>query len=199
MGVESEGKSETGDTGELGGGWIAGAVLIVVGLGLFALQFAKGYGQSLILILIGGLFLAGYLYRRSYGLLVPAGILLGLGIGSAGGRAFAFIRGFNSIGLGLGFLSIYLIGRAGQRSTPWWPLVPGGILLAIGLASSSETMARYLSVGWPLVLVLIGVIVLLGATEFGRGIWKPPGDRPGGFGSTDQEERESVGTRSEKD
>ena len=43
-----------------------GAILIVLGVGLFALQFSEGSNESVILFLIGGLFVVGYLYSRAY-------------------------------------------------------------------------------------------------------------------------------------
>jgi hypothetical protein len=46
----------------------AGAILVLLGLGLFALQFVEGLGDAVIFFLIGGAFVAGYLYRRAYGL-----------------------------------------------------------------------------------------------------------------------------------
>jgi hypothetical protein len=168
MEARHEGKLEMEDVDRRGGRLVAGAVLIVIGLGLFALQFTEGLGESVITFFIGALFLAGYLYRRSYGLLIPAGILMGIGLGNVGQQAFISLEGIGSIGLGIGFLSIYVIGRAYQGSTPWWPLVPGGILLIQGLASSSDAFSQYMEIGWPLILVLVGLILLFGASELRR-------------------------------
>ncbi|MGA9532279.1 MAG: hypothetical protein WBR18_06140 [Anaerolineales bacterium] len=169
METQTEGMIHREDERRPGGQLVAGGVLIIIGLGLFALQFTEGLGDSVITFFIGALFLAGYLYRRRYGLLIPAGILMGIGLGNVGEQAFFSMEGMSSIGLGIGFLSIYIIGRAYQGSTPWWPLIPGGILLVTGLASSSDTFAGYMEIGWPLILVLVGLVLLFGATEFRRG------------------------------
>ncbi len=145
---------------------VTGAVLILLGVVLFALQVLEGFGETLLLFLIGGLFVTGYLYRRAYGLLIPGGILLGIALGSIGERTALSIGDLGSIGLGLGFLSIYIIALIVQGHSPWWPLVPGLILVVTGLSQGSETFDRLLSIGWPLILIGAGIFVLAGA--FGR-------------------------------
>ncbi len=144
---------------------VIGAILILLGVVLLALQFVEGFGEGVLFFLIGGLFVAGYLYTRTYGLLIPGGILLGLGLGSIGETAFSF-GDLGSVGLGLGFVSIYVIALVAQGSSHWWPLVPGLILIVSGLASGNEAFQRLLSVGWPLILVFVGLLILAGA--FGR-------------------------------
>jgi type IV secretory pathway VirB2 component (pilin) len=179
---------------------MAGAILIVIGLGLLGLQFTEGIGESVTLFFIGALFLAGYLYRRAYGLLIPACILMGLGLGAVGEQTFLAMEGMNNLGLGLGFLAIFLIDRAYTGASHWWPLIPGGILVINGLTSSSGPMADLVAVGWPLLLVAAGLILLFGASEFRRRGYrvqpviivneeKPPGLHPGASCSTEQEER----------
>jgi hypothetical protein len=144
---------------------VTGAILIVLGMGLLALQFVQGFGEAVIFFLIGGLFVAGYLYRRRYGFLIPGGILLGLGLGSIGEGALFQIADFEAIGLGIGFISIYVIALAYEGRTHWWPLIPGGILVVTGLATGNAVFQRLLSVGWPLILVFIGLLFL--ASAFG--------------------------------
>lgn len=139
-----------------------GAILILVGLGLFALQFIEGFSEAVILFLIGGAFVAAYLYFRNYGLLIPGGILLGLGLGSVGESSVLAFGDFGAIGLGIGFVAIYVIALVVQGSSHWWPLIPGLILIVTGLASGTN-LERLLAVGWPLILVLIGLLLLAGA------------------------------------
>ncbi len=147
----------------------AGAVLVLLGLGLFAVQFVEGFGESLVLFLIGGAFVAGYFYRRAYGLLIPGCILLGIGLGSLGEGTVFGLGDLSAIGLGLGFIAIFVIALVYQGSTHWWPLIPGGILVVTGLASGNEALERLLEVGWPLILVFVGLLLLAGAFGlFGR-------------------------------
>lgn len=142
---------------------VTGAILVLIGLGILALQFLEGFGEAVIFFLIGGAFVAAYLYFRNYGLLVPGGILLGLGLGSIGeGSVFEF-GDFGLIGLGIGFISIYVIAFVVEGSSHWWPLIPGVILIVTGLASGNADFERLLSLGWPLILIFIGLLVLAGA------------------------------------
>ena len=147
----------------------AGAILVLLGLGLFAVQFVEGFGEALILFLIGGAFVAGYLYRRAYGLLIPGCILIGIGLGSLGEGTVFGVGDLSSIGLGLGFIAIYVIALVYQGESHWWPLIPGGILVLLGLAAGSKAFEQLLSVGWPLIIVFVGLILLAGAFGlFGR-------------------------------
>ena len=64
-------------------GVIAGIILIALGLLFLAAQFFEGVGDAVVLLLIGGAFIYGYFSRQQYGLLIPGGILTGLGLGYA--------------------------------------------------------------------------------------------------------------------
>ncbi len=141
---------------------IVGAVLIAVGVVLLvALQ--SGVGGEITVATIGVAFLVAYAFRRYYAFLVPGGILAGLGIG------ILFETRYDGgapvlLGLGAGFLSIYLIdASARRRMGGWWPLIPGGILTVIGLAlaAGQSGLLRAFGRWWPVVLILIGVTVLL--------------------------------------
>jgi hypothetical protein len=150
-------------------GLMAGLILVVLGLGLLAINLVQGLGNAAILFLVGGVFVAFYLYRRNYGLLIPGCILLGLGLGAIGQVALAAgdygswtLDNLSSLGLGAGFLAIYLIDRIYRGATHWWPLIPGGVLVIAGLAQSNGDLRRVLSLGWPLILVLVGLVLLAG-------------------------------------
>jgi hypothetical protein len=142
---------------------VLGTVLIVLGIGLIALQYFEGFGEAVIFFLIGGAFTAGYLYRRAYGLMIPGGVLLGLGLGSVGESVLSSFGGLEQIGLGIGFVAIYVIPLIYEGKSPWWPLIPGGILIVTGLSEGSKTFDRLFEVGWPLIIVFIGLVLLAGA------------------------------------
>lgn len=73
------------------------------------------------------------------------------------------------LGLGVGFVAIYVIDLVYTGSSSWWPLIPGGILIIIGLSEGSATFERLFSVGWPLIIVFVGLLLLAGAFGlFGR-------------------------------
>lgn len=147
---------------------VAGSILVLIGLALLATQLVGGLGQSIWIFLIGVLFLAAYLARRAYGFLVAGGILIGVGLGRVGEQAFGSLDGINGIGLGIGFLSIYLIDRVYRGPTPWWPLIPGGILLISGFASLGQPISDAVEYVWPIGLIVVGLIVIFGATAVRR-------------------------------
>lgn len=154
----------------LGSRTLAGLILIILGLGLFALQLVTGLGDAIVLFIIGSLFIVGYLRWAKYGLLIPGSLILGVGlgrVGSIGGYATGDTEG---IGLGAGFLGIYLIDTVYRGRTHWWPLAPGSIILLTGIARVSEDTQRLVGVIWPIGLIIVGLALLAGSLGFGRRI-----------------------------
>jgi hypothetical protein len=135
-------------------------------MGFLALQFLEGFGDAAGLFLLGAIFIAVYLFWNAYGWLIPGGILMGIGLDSLGESAVPAFGELSPIGLGLGFVSIYVIDLVYRGRTSWWPLVPGIVLILSGLASGNEVLQRLLSIGWPLVLVFFGLLLLAGAFGF---------------------------------
>jgi hypothetical protein len=150
-----------------------GGMFIILGLGLYGLQMVGPLGQSAILLTLGGLSVCAYLYTRAYLLVILGGILLGIGIGSFGERHFYVWGDLSELGLGAGFVLIYLIPLLYERKSRWWPLIPAAVLILLGLGKWREAWT-YLtsSTGWPLILVAIGALILLGA--LGRRRKGPP-------------------------
>ena len=140
----------------------AGAILILFGLGFFLLQRFEGIGTEVVLLIIGAAFLVGYFYQKVYGLLIPACILLGLGFGELLENRFWWANEGTQLGLGLGFVTIYVIARLYERQSHWWPLIPGVVLILVGLPRTARVF-RVLLENWPLVLIAIGLLVLIGA------------------------------------
>ena len=150
----------------LAGQIAAGLALIVLGGVLLFLERldsgahggAHGY---LLFILIGGVFVAGYLYKRAFGLLIPGALLLGIG----GGLVFEdlhsgpFVDGDNvALGLGLGFILIYVASLLYERQNRWWPLIPGGFLVIASLPEFVwvEDVLDF----WPVAVMAVGVLLL---------------------------------------
>lgn len=139
---------------------ILGFALIGIG-GVLLLGTLTGVGGEMIPGLIGLGFLTAYVRTRSYGFLVPAGILTGLGVGIV--LAERGVAGdVVPLGLGVGFLSIAVIGRLGDADWPgwWWPLIPGGILTTVGTVGLADTwdVGRYVV---PAALILVGASLVL--------------------------------------
>ena len=132
--------------------------LILIGLGVvFLLARASALSGWIVLAGLGVIFIIAYLSSRSYGLLIPGCILLGLGLGEA--------VGLSSLGLGLGFIAIFAVDTLVRgRTSHWWPLIPGVIIA--GDAALNANVAgigslRQVAVDWwPVLLILIGAFVL---------------------------------------
>lgn len=140
----------------------AGLILIVIGLGLFAMDRMEGIGAEVVLLIIGAAFLVAYFLQKNYGLLIPACIMLGLGVGRVGGGSMFELADGNQFGLAIGFISIYVIARLYEGKTHWWPLIPGAVLLLVSLPYTHRYM-EFIFDHWQLILVLIGVLMIAGA------------------------------------
>ena len=138
-----------------------GVVLVVIGLVLFALKLGVSYGREVTLLLVGGLLAAGYAYRRAYGLLIPGCILLGLGLGAVVAHWFAIDIDFELVGLGLGFIGIYVVDLLVMRSSRRWPVIPGLILMVWGVVKENTSIQRVIANGWPIIIVVAGLVMVL--------------------------------------
>lgn len=149
--------------------WIAGVVLVIVGLFYLSDHFVPGLERFIPLFV--GLALVGvFLLIRTRGALVPGGVLCGVGVGTIiatqpdspyGGGAFL-------ISVGGGFLVVSLLATMYQlREARIWPLVPGIVLVTLGVVILAANQGRaVLDVAvnwWPVLLVAIGAWVLVGA------------------------------------
>lgn len=144
--------------------FVAGAILITMGLLLFAAQYVNLEGAA-VLGGIAAVFLALYAGTRAYGFLIPGMILAGLAVGTGLQDAGYDERGAAPVmGLGAAFLGIYVVNALVTHGpTRWWPLIPGGILTLIGttlFVGGDEAVAAMWQF-WPLVLVVAGHLVLI--------------------------------------
>lgn len=143
-----------------------GLLLILIGLGILAMNLLQVHLIGpLILALVGASFLVGYFSRRLYGLLIPGCLLLGLAFGSAGESVLE--ANLTVLGLGLGFFAIYGVDFLYRRSTHWWPLIPGSILVLVGL-TRLPGLDILPSIAWPLVLIVAGLVLLANALGWFR-------------------------------
>jgi len=160
--------------------------LLLIGLGgILLLALTTDVGGEVVVGFAGLAFLAAYATQRTYGLLIPGGILTGLGTGlllesvGVGGDVAAF-------GLGAGFVAIAIIDQlvTPGRSAWWWPLIPGGVLLvsSAGSVTGIPDLGRYLL---PAVLIVIGAALLL----------RRGGDRAPGHDETSQGREEEAAAR----
>lgn len=141
----------------------AGIILVVLGLMFLAAQWFDFAGAA-VLGALSVFFVVIYATTRKYGFLIPGMILGGLAIG-VGLQEYGYdpSGGTVVLGLGAGFIAIYLVNVLVQSPASWWPLIPGGILSVVGVTqlaegtAAAETIARL----WPVGLIVAGVIVLI--------------------------------------
>ena len=145
----------------------AGLILIAVGLGLYLIDRVEGVGEEAVLLMIGSAFLIAYFVRKNFGLLVPGCILLGLGVGLVGRDSFLGFGESTMLGLGAGFVAIFVIARLNEGKSHWWPLIPGGVMLALAIPRTHQIF-EYVWNHWQLILVLIGVLIFVGAFRGGE-------------------------------
>lgn len=144
--------------------WLPGLILIAVGLTLFSVQLLD-LDAHVVVLVVGLVFAVAFAVTRRYGLLIPAGIVTGLGAGilleDSGVMGEPVV-----LGLGLGFLAIYagdLLTSGARAPGRWWPLIPGAILTIIAAAESTfgADGARVIAQGWPIILIFAGAWILL--------------------------------------
>lgn len=145
--------------------WLAGMALIGIGLVLLAIELLQPKDADWIVLgSLSILLFAFYAGTRQDGFLVPGAILGGLAIGlGLEDLGYGMNGGAVVLGLGAGFLAIYVIDNLFGAHPHWWPLIPGGILAvvggaqAIGGTAAADAVARW----WPAVLIVVGVLVLV--------------------------------------
>lgn len=139
-----------------------GTSLIVLGLALYLLSSFEGFGRSTIFFLVGAGFLGAYFYRREFGLLIPGCLICGMGVAILGTESFLSDYNATFVGLGGGFVAITLVALANQRQFHAWPLIPGVGLILLGIPDSGRVLQSLLT-SWPLLLVGLGILILIGA------------------------------------
>ena len=158
---------------------VAGILLIVIGLLVFAqnifeLPALETLGIYFVLAL-GLFFLAWGIITREGGLIIPGGILSGIGLGIvlvAGGTGFGDELQSGGVFMGafaLGWLLITILTAVFTSETQWWPLIPAAIMALISGALLIEGpfmfALEWLGKLWPLALIAGGIAIILGARK----------------------------------
>jgi hypothetical protein len=152
---------------------VLGIGLLVVGGVLLATRLGTVETAPAWLLGVGaGLALIGIL-RRSYPALVGGMVLLGIGAGMLlGDRGVANLRAgtWLLLGLGGGFIGVYVLALVLQLRQHWWPLIPGAVLLAVAGARVARDFALLppnveiaVRTYWPAALIIVGIFVVVRA------------------------------------
>jgi len=173
-------------------------LLLIAGGVLWGLVATTDLNGTVVVPAVGVAFLVAYLATRRYGLLIPGGIVTGLGVGvvvaDQGGPGEAVV-----LGLGLGFVAIMVIDSLlGEGGAAWWPLIPGGILTVVGggQIAGIRDVGRYLV---PAALIIVGLVLLLQRSRdrpatSGRAA-APPGPPPPPTGGAREQREGGAGER----
>ena len=159
--------------------WIGGLILIGLGL-LFLLNQLSGWDifstlGTFIVLGLGLIFLVWGVLTREPGLMIPGGILSGIGAGIvliAG--PFAIPAGYDdgAVFLGsfaVGWALITLFSAIFSDKTQWWALIPALVFALISGAllqdGSLMVVVEWLGKLWPVFLIFAGLVVLFGARK----------------------------------
>jgi hypothetical protein len=167
--------------------WLAGGVALLVGAAL-AVSWADGGAR--LLLGVGGALLAwrgGQLAaeggrRRAQGAAVAVAGVLALGLASLPGALAGWVL-LVAVPAGLLGGALTLLGRGGavrrggQAALVWWALVTG-LLLVTGLVAGWERAAAGATIVGALVLGVLGVVLLVGASSLRAIAAQPAPVRP---------------------
>ncbi|MGD8821668.1 MAG: hypothetical protein PVG63_01085 [Anaerolineales bacterium] len=149
-----------------------GAALIALGALFLLAQTLENIDFALLIVpAMGVIFLAWGLAVRQVGLLVPGGILSGVGValvlvenvltdlrGDAEGGIFV-------LAVAAGFVLVWLLGTLVLQQKSWWALIPAGLMGLIGailmIGEDALDSLELLNYVWPAVLIIAGLAILL--------------------------------------
>ncbi len=152
-------------------GAIVGAILLLIGIVILAANLAQSDILGLLVLpLLGIIFLVAAFIGRISGLAIPGSILTGLGLGTLAQQTWLVSAagetrgGVVVIGLALGFLAIMPLLQILENHFYWWPAIPGGILLVVGIAlwagPAGTSFLLLIGTLWPLALIAVGAYLL---------------------------------------
>ena len=147
-------------------GIAAGIILIIIGLATL-LQRWLDIGNYITLLLGLAMLVWGSTSHKG-GLIIPGGVLTGIGLGilaMAGPWRFpvADQSGVFLLCFALGWFLITLL-TALFACTMWWPLIPGGIMTLIGgviLITNGAFPGQDLNLVYAVILILVGLALLV--------------------------------------
>ena len=153
---------------------LGGFVLVLVGGAALASELWPDVDRYIPLVIGLGL-LGVFAINRAYVALVGGAIMTGIGTGLLVADVFPGdnVDGPGAVlGLAFGFIGIWLVGSVmNLREHHFWPLIPGGILLLVGIGLVLDLFTDDISrLFVPAVVVVVGVLImLLGYLRMSRG------------------------------
>ena len=146
-----------------------GILLIAVGLLLLAGQIIRL--DNLFLPALAVIFILASITQRNPGLMIPGGILMGIGVGSflTENVFFAMAEpargGLFLVSLAGGFALITVLSTVFTKQSQTWALFPATIIGLIGgallIGGSAMNVLTFLGQVWPVFLILGGLMLLV--------------------------------------
>ncbi len=152
--------------------WIAGVALVAIGLIALIANFVESPSLGMLIVpTLGLIFTLWGIAVRQIGLVIPGGILSGIGLGvylmdgpfshlAGEAEAGIFLLAFSLGWFLISGLSAYVCGRV-----LLWPLIPGGILAVIGgallVGGTALVVLEWVGKLWPLALIAAGAYLVL--------------------------------------
>jgi len=152
--------------------WVAGAMLILIGVLVLLAQFVD-FSAWLVLPCLAVIFLAWGLLTRKNGLIIPGGVIAGVGLGAYLAEGpFVHVAdpakgGIVLLAMASGWvlISLFSLFTESPRKLMLWPLIPGGIMAAIGglliAGGTGLKVLEYAGYGWPVILIALGAYLIL--------------------------------------
>lgn len=167
----ADSSSSSGGGGGLGKRRVAGFVLLLIAGWALLDRYTVFNVQLAVPLLLGVVFTGWSIVTKEWGLLVPGGILTGIGMGillmrstdlSRAGESGVFLLSFAG-----GWLMITLLSAAVFKRRVLWPLIPGLVMAALATAelagSEFRQAMRLVQDYWPWALLAVaGWLLLLG-------------------------------------
>jgi len=146
-----------------------GVLLIAIGLLLLAGQVI--HFDHLFLPMLGGIFILAAIAQRNPGLMIPGGILTGIGVGAFltdnvfWAMAEPARGGLFLVSLAGGFALITVLSAVFTRHTQVWALFPATIIGLVGgallIGGTAVNVVAFLGQVWPVFLILGGLLMLI--------------------------------------
>jgi hypothetical protein len=151
---------------------VGGIALIVFGLIALLAQLTDWEWLGLFILPgLGLIFLAWGILTRQSGLLIPGGILSGLGLGTLlvagpfGDLSGTAEGGLFMLAFALGWVLIPVVSTIFTSDNHWWALIPAAIMGLIGggllLGGVAMNLLELLETIWPVFLILGGLWLIL--------------------------------------
>lgn len=146
-----------------------GIVLLGIGVVILAGRFLGSVGLDLLFLpTLAAAFLTAGMVWRKVGLVIPGGIIAGIGTGSLLTEFLAVSGdlegGIFMLSFAAGWVLISLLSTVIEEKFVWWPLIPAGVMTLVGIGELGSTWAfgvlNVSNIVWPLALISAGVYLV---------------------------------------